>query len=246
MPQITENPAPPKRTMTYNQVSSCPDIEPEFLPIYEAAKPYTMTSLERMYGLYKAIEYLHQAKIPGDIVECGVWKGGSSMVSALSLLSFGDPSRRIWLYDTFEGMPPPGKDDIQYDDLSADERARRQNITDWSTIANAGTDEVRRNLALTAYPTEKLRLVKGRVEQTIPGEIPDQIALLRLDTDWYESTRHEMQHLFPRLATGGILLIDDYGHWKGSRKAVDEYLGAKNIHIMLTRLDYTGRMGVKP
>lgn len=236
---------PAKRTMTYNQVSSCPDMEAEFLPIYEAAKPFTMTSLERMYALYKAVEHVVGAGVEGDVVECGVWKGGSSMVAAMSLLKFRDTSRTLWLYDTFEGMPPPGKDDVQYDDLSADERAARQNIVDWSTVANAGIDEVRANLATTGYPAGKTRLVKGLVERTIPGEMPEKIALLRLDTDWYESTKHEMEHLFPRLSPGGVLIVDDYGHWKGSKKAVDEYLAAQGVKMMLTRVDYTARVGVK-
>lgn len=241
-------PAPAKRTMTYNQLSSCPDMEPGFLPVYEAAKPYTMTSLERMYGLYKAVEYLVGANIPGDLVECGVWKGGSSMVAALSLLKFSDAGaagRDLWLYDTFEGMPPPGKDDIQYDDLSADERAARQNISDWSTVAHAGLPEVRANLARTAFPDSRLHFVKGKVEDTLPGTMPERISLLRLDTDWYESTKHEMTHLFPRLSKGGVLLIDDYGHWKGSKKAVDEYLAAHGITLLLSRLDYTARLGIK-
>lgn len=238
--------APKKRTMTYNQLSSCPDMEEQFIPIYENAKPYTMTGLERMYGLYKAVEYVARSQIPGSIVECGVWKGGSSMVAALSLLAFGDSSRDMYLYDTFEGMPAPGPDDIQYDNLSAAERAARQNIADWSTIANAGVDEVAANLARTHYPASRLHYVKGMVEQTLPGTLPDRIALLRLDTDWYESTRHEMQHLFPRLSPGGVLLIDDYGHWKGSKKAVDEYLAEHNIPLLLNRIDYTARIGVKP
>lgn len=238
--------APVKRTMTYNQLSSCPDMEEAFLPIYHAAKPYTMTSLERMYGLFKAIEYVVSAGIPGDIVECGVWKGGSSMVAALSLLHFGDASRTLHLFDTFEGMPPPGKDDIQYDNLSADDRAAAQNINDWSTVAHATLDDVRANLAMTGYPATKLRFVKGRVEHTLPEHGPAGIALLRLDTDWYESTKHEMTHLFPRLSRGGVLLVDDYGHWKGSKKAVDEHLAEHRVGMLLSRIDYTARMGIKP
>ncbi|HYM86681.1 MAG TPA: TylF/MycF/NovP-related O-methyltransferase, partial [Pseudoxanthomonas sp.] len=74
---------------------------------------------------------------------------------------------------------------------------------------------------------------------------PECIALLRLDTDWYESTRHEMIHLFPRLCVGGVLILDDYGHWLGARRAVDEYLGEHNVPLFLQRIDYTGRYAVK-
>jgi hypothetical protein len=90
-----------------------------------------------------------------------------------------------------------------------------------------------------------VRLVKGKVEDTVPKNAPEKIALLRLDTDWYESTRHELVHLFPRLLPGGVLIIDDYGHWQGARKAVDEYIAGNQVKILLNRVDYTGRIGVK-
>ncbi len=97
----------------------------------------------------------------------------------------------------------------------------------------------------TGYPKEKIHLIKGKVEDTIPENIPKEIALLRLDTDWYESTKHELIHLFPLLKPNGILIIDDYGHWEGARKAVDEYISDNNIHILLNRIDYSGRISVK-
>jgi hypothetical protein len=87
-------------------------------------------------------------------------------------------------------------------------------------------------------------LIAGKVEETLPEHAPESIALLRLDTDWYESTRHELEHLFPRVVAGGVLLLDDYGHWKGSRKAVDEYFAAQGITMLLNRVDYTGRLGI--
>lgn len=106
--------------------------------------------------------------------------------------------------------------------------------------------EVSSNLARTDYPSERTHLVKGRVEDTVPSEAPERIAVLRLDTDWYESTRHEMEQLFPRLPPGGVLILDDYGHWQGSRRAVDEYLAAEGLHLLLQRIDYTGRIATKP
>ena len=88
--------------------------------------------------------------------------------------------------------------------------------------------------------------IKGKVEDTIPEKMPQKISILRLDTDWYESTKHELEHLFPLLAKNGVLIIDDYGHWQGAKQAVDEYLSSQNIHLLLNRVDYTGRMAVKP
>jgi O-methyltransferase len=85
----------------------------------------------------------------------------------------------------------------------------------------------------------------GKVEDTFPKDTPDKIAILRLDTDWYESTRHELIHLYPKLSIGGVLIIDDYGHWEGARKAVDEYINDNTLRILLNRIDYTGRIAVK-
>ena len=106
-------------------------------------------------------------------------------------------------------------------------------------------EQVKRNLGSTGYDMASIKFIKGKVEQTIPREAPAQISLLRLDTDWYESTRHELVHPFPRLSVGGVLIIDDYGHWQGCRRATDEYFAENNISILLNRIDYTGRIAVK-
>jgi O-methyltransferase len=106
-------------------------------------------------------------------------------------------------------------------------------------------EDVRRNMRSTGYDDSLVSYVVGPVETTIPAHAPDAIALLRLDTDWYESTRHELMHLYPRLSPGGILIVDDYGHWQGARRAVDEFLDATNARLLLCRIDYTGRIGVK-
>jgi hypothetical protein len=115
-----------------------------------------------------------------------------------------------------------------------------------SLWCNASIEDVQANMARSSYPSQRIHLVKGPVESTIPGVAPDDIALLRLDTDWYESTRHELEHLFPRLVPGGVLIIDDYGHWQGARQAVDEYLAKSDVPILLNRVDYTGRIAVIP
>jgi O-methyltransferase len=220
-----------------------PDLPPEFMTLYERCAPFTMTSIERMYALYEALRYISAAAIEGDVVECGVWRGGSSMMAALTLAELGIV-RRLWLYDTFEGMPPPGAHDIRYTGEHAHESldptqrvAGASNDWAWATI-----NDVTSNMRSTGH--RELELVAGKVENTIPARAPATIALLRLDTDWYESTRHELEYLYPRLTPGGVLIVDDYGHWQGAKRAVDEYFRTRPI--LLNRIDYTGRIAVKP
>lgn len=234
-----------QRTMTYNQLSSCPDMEPAFVQLHKQCSAYTLTSLERMYGLYKGIEHVSTHCIGGDIVECGTWRGGSCMLAALTLLQFNDTQRKLYMYDTFEGMTDPTVADVDYNDEHASLRLTAEHPS-FESIANAPLDEVRHNMEKTGYPLGQMVFVKGRVEDTIPQNAPDQIAVLRLDTDWYESTHHEMKWLFPRMACGGVLIVDDYGHWKGAKCAVDAYLVEHQIPMMLHRVDYTGRFGIKP
>jgi hypothetical protein len=208
---------------------------------------FTMTSPSRIVGLMDAVKYVVSNRIPGSIVECGVWRGGSMMAAALTLIDAGDTSRDLVLFDTFEGMTAPGRHDKLADGTSARdvlERSPRAEGNGYWCIA--GLDDVRTNVLSTGYPSDRIRFVSGRVEETLPRHAPEAIAVLRLDTDWYESTRHELVHLYGRLAEHGILIIDDYGHWQGARQAVDEFLAGLPIRPFLTRLDYTGRLVVKP
>ena len=208
---------------------------------------FTMTSHERLFGLIQAIRHVAKARIPGAIVECGVWRGGSSMAAALALLESADTARELYLFDTYEGMSEPTEADRNWRGSSAAGRfSRSKRGTDQSSWCYASLEDVRANLLGTTYDPQRLHFVKGKVEDTLPQEAPNQIALLRLDTDWYESTRHEMTHLYPRLVSGGVLIIDDYGYWEGARKAVDEYLASQNIALLLNRLDNTGRVAIKP
>ncbi|MFO1480997.1 MAG: TylF/MycF/NovP-related O-methyltransferase [Turneriella sp.] len=223
-------------------------IEPEFHDIYAKCKEYTMTSAARMYGLFKAVEYVINAKIPGDFVECGVWRGGSSMLIAYMLANRKITDRKIYLYDTFEGMSAPSKEDVDITGKNADNLLDEgKNQKETSVWCLADLSDVQNNLALTGIHPQQVIYIKGKVEETIPGESPRAtLALLRLDTDWYESTRHELVHLYPQLSAAGVLIIDDYGHWTGCRKAVDEYFAAgKQKPIYLSRVDYTGRIGIK-
>ncbi|MGO9889087.1 MAG: TylF/MycF/NovP-related O-methyltransferase [Solirubrobacteraceae bacterium] len=218
------------------------DLSPDHRALYARVGPYTQTSLERVVALADAVEYVVRRDIPGDFVECGVWRGGSSMAVALTLLRLGVSDRRLWLYDTFGTMPPAGEHDRDYAGQPMTPGALDP-VNNASQTSGLTLPEVQRAMASTGYPSERVTYVAGLVEQTIPSSGPERVALLRLDTDWYESTRHELAELYPRLERGGVLLIDDYGHFAGARKAVDEYFATDPI--LLSRIDYTGRLAIK-
>ncbi len=225
-----------------------PDIiHTEFWEIYNLCSQYTMTSVARMYALYCSVAYVLSNNIKGSFVECGVWRGGSAMLIAKMLNNRKITDRKIYLYDTFEGMSKPTNADLDYSGRSASELLN-ENVhnKEESVWCLADLADVQRNLSLTGFQESNLVYVKGTVETTIPAALPEgRIALLRLDTDWYESTKHELNHLFPLLELNGVLIIDDYGHWEGCRKAVDEYFAEHKTCILLNRIDYTGRIGVK-
>lgn len=204
-----------------------------------------MASAERMYGVYSAVRHIAGSGIPGAIVECGVWRGGCMMLAALTMQKEME-ERQIFLFDTFAGMTKPTERDTGPGGLEAIAMWRRHRQVDGGDWLAVPLEEVRSNLAQTDYPESLLTFVQGDVLETIPKEAPDEIALLRLDTDWYESTRHELEHLYPRLAPGGVLIVDDYGQWRGAKDAVDEYLSTLDDPPFMMRTDYTGRMGVKP
>ncbi|MEM9410663.1 MAG: TylF/MycF/NovP-related O-methyltransferase [Planctomycetota bacterium] len=220
----------------------------EHLWTYELVKEMTMTSPERVLALCEAVDYLTDHSIAGDIVECGVWRGGSMMAVAKTLMRQGDLDRRLWMYDTFEGMSSPTEQDVDFLGNQAKTLLSESSIEQADSIwCRAHLQEVKRNLSSTQYPEKLLNFVIGPVEETLldKNNLPSKISLLRLDTDWYESTKVELEILFPRLVPGGVLIIDDYGHWQGCRQAVDEYLQRHNIQIFLNRIDYTGRIGIK-
>ena len=167
------------------------------------------------------------------------------MAAAIRLLQVEQATRQLWLYDTYEGMTEPSQQDVDFLGrdaqvlLDTEDRDDPESIWCYSQLA-----QVKGAVESTGYDQDLVHYIVGPVEETIPEQVPDQIALLRLDTDWYESTRHELVHLVPRLSPGGVLLIDDYGHWEGCKKAVDEYLAETNSKMFLHRIDYSGRIGI--
>ena len=222
------------------------DFNQEDIEIIKLVKPYTLTSAERLFGLIHAVRYVVANNIPGDIVECGVWKGGSMMATAYTLKSLNDESRKLYLFDTYEGMTEPTEKDITYYGTDAATVLKNCDKDDESSFwCRVSLDQTKKNVYSVGYNQENINFIKGKVEETIPKYAPEIISILRLDTDWYDSTYHELEHLFPHLSPGGVLIIDDYGWWKGARQATDEYLQKKNIKILLNRIDCTGRIAVK-
>jgi hypothetical protein len=221
-----------------------PDFDDALIALCERVRPYTLTSPERIAALRDTVRHLARAGVPGAFVECGVWRGGSMMVVALTLLEEGATDRHLHLFDTFTHMPFPGEEDVDLFGVKA------ADVFDQAAEAEAfsylSLDEVRAALEATGYPAERMHFVPGMVEDTIPEQAPAQIALCRLDTDWYVSTRHEMEHLFPRIVPGGALIVDDYGHFMGAKQAVDEYFAAHGPEVLLQRIDFTGRLVIVP
>jgi O-methyltransferase len=220
------------------------DYDEELASIIKRVRRHTLSSAARIAALCDGVEYVVRHDVEGDIVECGVWRGGSIMAAALTLLRLDDTTRELYLFDTFAGMPEPGAADLRspYDGYSPHWRWRRKRARGWASVP---LESVRASIEGTGYPPERIHLVAGMVEDTIPARAPETVALLRLDTDWYASTRHELVHLYPRLTTGGVLIVDDYGHYAGARRAVDEYFDETGERLLLHRIDYTGRMAIK-
>lgn len=220
-----------------------PDLSTSHKQILSRVAPFTMTSVDRLEALLNAVAYIVHANIPGTLVECGVWKGGSAMAMILKLQELGMNNRTLFLYDTFEaGMTKPHEEyDVSYTGIRASDA-----LAAWEkNNTYPSMEEVWGVLKKTGYPEESVRLIKGDIQETIPRHDPGTIALLRLDTDWYESTKYELEALYDKVPPGGVIIIDDYGHWKGARKAVDEFFSARSETVYLHRVDYTCRLMVK-
>lgn len=216
-----------------------------FQHVYAECKPYTMTSEARCYALYRAVRYIIENNVLGDFVECGVWRGGSAMLMARVLQEYGAGNRALYLYDTYAGMSEPTDEDKKASGKGGSAAATWQALQkpEYNDWCYAGLEEVRENVRKVKYPDTKTHFIKGDVADTLKQKTPERIAILRLDTDWYESTKLELEVLFPKLTKGGVLIIDDYGSWQGAKKAVDEYPEIK--HLLLNRIDNTGMIGVK-
>lgn len=230
----------------YTLARRIPEAEHPYGPsinrIYRTVETFTMAPLNRTAGLLAAVDYTETAELHAAVVECGVWRGGSMMAVALRLMELSATPRDLFLCDTFEGMTKPTAVDVsirgnsKLDDWNRDPAAAQEG-------AAVSLEAVQENMRRTGYDETRIHYLKGPVEQTLPGPIPDKISILRLDTDWYESTKHELETLWDRVLPGGVVIVDDYGEFEGARKAVDEFFAGSPV--MLTPLDYTARLIVK-
>jgi O-methyltransferase len=212
----------------------------EFLVLWRSISTYTIVSPERAYATYRACRYIARYNIDGCFAECGVFKGGMAMLAALVFAKHADAARDIFLFDTFSGMTAPGQIDMDRHGGSA--------ASYDPEMCKSSLNEVRHNLAEIGYPSHRLHFIEGDVCATLrnPPNVPVSIAILRLDTDWYDSTRAELEILYEKISPGGVVLVDDYGYWLGARKAVDEFIGRLPYPVYLCRTDTTGIEFVKP
>jgi len=222
------------------------DFKRRHIEIIKRVSPYTITGHLKIHALIESVRYILQNDIKGDFLECGVFKGGSMMTVALTLMEEGVMDRELYLFDTFEGMPAPDERDVSLSGEPALVRFSKKKISAVSsTWLNAPLKDVKKAMAWTGYPMERIHFVQGLVENTIPEKAPEAIALLRLDTDFYQSTIHELTHLYPRLSPKGICIVDDYELYKGAKEAVDEYFHKNNMAPFLQRIDQAGRLIIK-
>jgi O-methyltransferase len=208
-----------------------------------------MLSYDRLATLWHQVRYLDRNRISGDLVECGTFKGGAIGMMALAHLASGPEAvRGLHLFDSFEGLPEPRAD---MDGENAVELAAGHGAGSLTTTGLfACSVNVPRRLLdeRVRYPERLVHYHVGWFQQTLPSDSPsiDKIGLLRLDGDWYDSTRVCLEYLFPKVVKHGVIVIDDYGFWQGCRRAVDEFLSSQCEPIMLHHIDSSARYWLKP
>lgn len=208
---------------------------------------YTMTNIPRLVNTLKSCKYVVENNIKGDFVECGVWRGGNGIL-AKRIFEQLDSNRKVWMFDTFAGMTAPTEHDVE---VKTKIEARqifydnqKDNYNEW---CYASLEDVKNNILKSNLKLDGFKLIKGDVTETltINENIPSEVSILRLDTDWYESTKFELEKLYPKISIGGVLIIDDYGHWEGARKAVDEYFLKNRYKPLFNVTDKSSRSAIK-
>lgn len=205
----------------------------EFARFHEIVRPYTMVGYGRLRGLYKAVTYAVKRNIKGDVVECGAARGGSAALMGLTLKQL-QSYKVLHVFDTFAGLPPPTKDDPDFDIAK-----------EYAGTCKGELEEVQ-NLFAKLEILPQTEFTKGLFQDTLPKCEVGAISVLHLDGDWYESVNTCLEYLYDRVSPGGVIQIDDYGHWAGARKAVNEFIRRRSIKTTLRYLDYTGRQFIKP
>lgn len=223
------------------------DLSQEEKGLVRECSVFSMTSQERLVSTFLACKYVAENEIPGDFVECGVWRGGNAFLAKKAFDLFASP-RKVWLFDTFAGMTEPtSKDRVSSSKALASETYfanRKEDHVDW---CYASLEDVKDNAIHMFGGLSGFEFIQGDVLETlrVNGNMPESISILRLDTDWYQSTKLELEILYPKLSQFGVLLVDDYGHWDGAKSAVDEFFGGNSFKPLLTPVDDTGRVVIK-
>jgi Macrocin-O-methyltransferase (TylF) len=210
-------------TQAWDSVSPSP-----FSVLYRKVRAHTMCSNARLRSLHEECKDVVKRGIPGAIVECGCARGGSVALMALTLKDLGE-RRDLWLFDTFEGLPAPTQNDPDFE------------IADAFTGTCVGTLEDVRSLFVRLEVEKNVHMVKGLFQDTLASADTGPIALLHIDGDWYDSVRVCLEALYDRVTPGGVIQFDDYGYWRGARKAVDEFLQKRELKFPLRKIDYSGR-----
>ncbi|SOJ56716.1 Demethyldecarbamoylnovobiocin O-methyltransferase [Mycobacterium simulans] len=211
--------------------------------MFNDVRPFTLTSKSMAFALYQAVNYIVANDISGAIVECGVAGGGSMMLAATTLLARDRRDRDLFLFDTFDWS----FENPTYHDGFAGTPDRLARTPGSNTQPQGvGVNDVAARMATTGYPTRQIRLVRGMVQDTLAVTDTGDVAILRLDTDFYESTLCELETLYPRLVPGGVLILDDYGKLKGATAAADEYFAHCQDPPLLHRIETQGRIATKP
>jgi O-methyltransferase len=208
------------------------DEEKRNLGLDWPAAAETMIGMQRLTSLQRCVETILAENVPGDLVECGVWRGGSCILMRAVLAVYGDEKRRVWVVDSFEGVPPPDKENYVADenlrlDLSAD-------------VLAVSEDTVKSNFKRYGLLDDRVRFLPGWFKNTLPDAPIERIGLLRLDGDLYESTIQALDALYPRLSVGGFCIIDDYHAIDACRQATTEYREKHHITDTITEIDGTG------
>ena len=214
--------------------SWCDRNKPQAMEIWTKVGPYTIVCGNRLGALMNHTDRILHDGIPGAFLECGVWRGGCMMAIAYTLLDLGCTDRELYLFDTYEGMTRPEEIDVD--------------IHGQSALAAFAPDQTRQDLCApfdgvveamrsTGYPMDRVHFVQGDVMDTLPAQAPSPLALVHLDTDWYKSTRHELECLYPLISPCGVVIVDDYGWYAGSKKAVDDYFSVDELSRPVVRCD---------
>lgn len=214
---------------------------------YVKSKKISMVSYERLWATLMACKHVINSDIEGDFVECGVWRGGNAIIAAAMFDLYG-AQRNVWLFDTFKGMTAPTEVDIRASDGQvATSKYLAHQRSDHNEWAYASLEDVKENFRSKELLSDNVIFVEGDVCATLDQEknIPSKISVLRLDTDWYESTKKELEVLYPKMSMGGFLILDDYGSWSGSKKATDEYFDRLRNRPFFHYIDNPGRIAVK-